>query len=101
MNEVSTSGTHRGSRSVSVFDVNGSSNGVPRLGETVDSLTLIAGPGMVVTSSSSLGASTTTGVNGVAKRTSWEGDVWGGTLDRSDDSDPQTQRTFTDPSTVQ
>ena len=61
---------------ISGFDVNGSSNGVPRLGGTVDFLTLVAGPGMVVTSSSSLGASTTAGVHGVAKRTSWEGDMW-------------------------
>ena len=47
---------------------------------------------------SGLGASTTTGVNGVAER---EGDVWGGFLDRSDVSVPQTQRTLNDASTVQ
>ena len=56
---------------------------------------------MVITSSSGLGASTTTGVNGVAKRTSWEGDVWGGTLEGCDVSVPQTQRTLTDASTAQ
>ena len=35
---------------ISGFDVNGSSNGIPRLGGTVDFRTLVAGPAMVVTS---------------------------------------------------
>ena len=39
---------------------------------------------MALTSSSGLGASTTTGVDGVAKITSWEDDVWGSILDGSD-----------------
>ena len=56
------------------FDVYGSSNGVPRLGGTVDFRTLVAGPAMAVVSSSGLGASTTAGVHGVAKGTSWEGE---------------------------
>ena len=36
------------------FNVNASSNGVPRLGRTVDFRTLVAGPAMAVTSSSGL-----------------------------------------------
>ena len=73
------------------FDVNASSNGVPKLGGTVDFETLVAGPAMALTSSSGLGASTTTGVGGVAKITSWEDDVWGSILDGSDVSVSRTQ----------
>ena len=78
MSGASTSGTRSG------FDVNTSSNSVQRHGGAVDFRTLIAGPARGATSLSGLGASMTTGVNGVAKLTSWEGDVWGGTLDGSD-----------------
>ena len=72
------------------FDVNASSNGVyTRLGGTVDLRTLVARPAMAVTSSNGLGASTMTGVNGVAKGTSREGESMcgGGTLD--DGADPR------------
>ena len=83
------------------FDVHGSSNSVPKLGETVDFENLIAGPAMALTSSSGLEASTTTGVNGVAKSTSWEDGVCGRILDGSDVSVSWTQRTLTDASTSQ
>ena len=83
------------------FDVHGSSNSVPKLGETVDFENLIAGPAMALTSSSGLEASTTTGVNGVAKSTSWEDGVCGRILDGSDVSVSLTQRTLTDASTSQ
>jgi len=39
---------------------------------------------MAATSSGGLGTPTTTGVNGVAKTTSWEDDVWGSILDGND-----------------
>jgi hypothetical protein len=39
---------------------------------------------MTATPSGGLGTPTTTGVNGVAKNTSWEDDVWGSILDGSD-----------------
>ena len=56
---------------------------------------------MALTSSSGLGASTTTGVDGVAKITSWEDDVWGSILDGSDVTVSRTQRTLTDAPTAQ
>ena len=78
MNEVSTPGLIEDRDQRSGFDINGSSNGVPRLGGTVDFRTLVAGPAMDVISLSGLGASTTAAVSGVAKGTSGEGDVWVG-----------------------
>ena len=81
------------------FDINGSSNGVPKLGGTVDSKTLVVGPAM--TSLSGLGASTMTGVHGLAKSTSWEGDVWGSVMAGSDMSVSLTKRTLADASTAQ
>ena len=81
------------------FDVNGTSNGAPKLGGTVDFQTLVAGPAMAATSSGGLG--TSTGVNGVAKTTSWEDDVWGSILDGNDVSASRTQGMFTDTSIAQ
>ena len=81
------------------FDINASSNGVPKLGGTVDFETLVVGPAM--TSLSRLGASTTTCVHGLAKSTSWEDDVWGSVMAGSDVSVSLTQRTLTDASTSQ
>ena len=81
------------------FDV-ASSNGVPKLGGTVDFQTLVAGPVMSMASSSGLGTSTTTGVNGATKPTSWEDDMWGSILDGSDVSVLPTQRTLTDASSL-
>ena len=83
------------------FDGHGSSNGVPKLGRTADFKNLVDGPAMALTSSSGLGASTTTGVNGVAKSASWEDGVWGRILDGSDVSVSWMQKTLTDAFTAQ
>ena len=46
------------------FDIHSSSNGIPRLGGTVDFETLVAGPAMAVTSSSGLGVGEKKGQTG-------------------------------------
>lgn len=71
------------------FDANATYNGAPKLGGTVDFQTLVAGPATAATSSGGLG--TSTGVNGVAKTTSWEDDVWGSILDGNDVSASRTR----------
>lgn len=81
------------------FDANATFNGVPKLGGTVDFQTLVAGSTMAVASSSGLGTPKT-GVNGVAKTTSWEDDVWGSILDGNDVSASHTSGTISDTSTT-
>ena len=75
------------------FDVHATSNGVPKLGGTVDFQTLVAGPAMAVASSRGLGTPTMTSVNGAAN---WEDDVWGSILDGSDVSALRTHVTITE-----
>jgi len=78
------------------FDTNAISNGVPKLGGTVDFQTLVAGPAMAVASPRGLGTPTTTSVNGAANTTNWDDDVWGSILDGSDVSAPRTHGIITE-----
>jgi SCY1-like protein 2 len=82
------------------FDGNAASNGVPKLGGTVDFQTLVTGSATAALSGS-LETSKTTGVNGIAKATSWEDDVWGSILDGSDVSTSCMQEAITHTPNVQ